>query len=49
VTEYIGEDGVRRLVRLETPRRYNPLEDTGGFFGNVLGRLVLHLSIGEAF
>ena len=49
VTEVTGEDGVPRLVRLDTPRRYDPLEDTRGFFGQVLGRHVLHLSIGEAF
>jgi outer membrane protein assembly factor BamA len=49
ITEVIGDDGVRRLVRLDTPRRYNPLEDATGFLDQVLGRLVVHLSIGEAF
>jgi outer membrane protein assembly factor BamA len=49
ITEIVDDEGVRRLVRLETPRRYDPLEDVRGFFGQVLGRLVLHLSIGEAF
>jgi outer membrane protein insertion porin family len=49
ITEVVGDDGVRRLVRLGTPRRYNPLEDASGFLDQVLGRLVLHLSIGEAF
>lgn len=49
VTESIDEDGIRRIVTLDTPRRYDPLEDTGGFLNEVLGRLVLHLSIGEAF
>jgi outer membrane protein assembly factor BamA len=49
ITETVGEDGLRRLVRLETLRRYDPLEDTSGFFSKVLNRLTLHLSIGEAF
>lgn len=49
VTEYVDSEGRRRLIRLDTPRRYDPLEDTRGFFGQVLGRMVLHLSIGEAF
>jgi outer membrane protein insertion porin family len=49
ITEVVGDDGVRRLVRLDTPRRYNPLEDATGFLDQVLGRLVVHLSIGEAF
>ncbi len=49
VTELVGDDGVRRLVRLDTRRRYDPLEDSGGFLGQVFNRLVLHLSIGEAF
>lgn len=49
VTEYVDAEGLRRLVRLDMPRRYDPLEDTRGFLGQVLGRLVLHLSIGEAF
>jgi outer membrane protein insertion porin family len=49
VTEVVDEDGVRRIVRLETERRWDPLEDTGGFLGQVLGRLRLHVSIGQAF
>lgn len=49
VTERFDEDGVRRLVRLDTRRRYDPLEDTHGFLGKVLGRLRLHVSIGQAF
>jgi outer membrane protein assembly factor BamA len=49
ITEAVGDDGLRRLVRLETLRRYDPLEDTSGFFGRALNRLTLHLSIGEAF
>jgi outer membrane protein insertion porin family len=49
VTEAVGEDGVRRIVRLDTERRWDPLEDTGGFLGQVMGRLRLHVSIGQAF
>jgi outer membrane protein assembly factor BamA len=49
VTELVDENGERRLVRLDTPRRYDPLDDSGGFLRQVLSRLVLHLSIGEAF
>jgi outer membrane protein assembly factor BamA len=49
VTEVVGEDGQPRIVRLETPRRWDPTEDAGGFFGQVLSRLRLHVSIGQAF
>jgi outer membrane protein insertion porin family len=49
VTEFIDEAGVRQLITLETPRRYDPLEDSGGTIRQVLNRLTLHLSIGEAF
>ncbi len=49
VTERLDEDGVLQLVRLDTPRRYDPLEDVDGFFGQLLGRLRLHISIGQAF
>jgi outer membrane protein insertion porin family len=48
VTEIIDEDGVRQLVRLDIPRFYDPVEG-GGFLTQVLGRMRLHLSIGEAF
>jgi outer membrane protein insertion porin family len=48
VTEIRDEDGVARLVALETPRMYDPLEG-GGFLRQVLGRLMIHLSIGEAY
>jgi outer membrane protein insertion porin family len=48
-TEVVDEDGQRHLVRLQTPRHYDPLEDRGGFLRQVLTRLTLHLSIGEAF
>jgi outer membrane protein assembly factor BamA len=49
VTEYRDDQGIRRIVRLETPRHYDPLEGSSGFFDQILGRLVLRLSIGEAF
>jgi outer membrane protein insertion porin family len=49
VTEVEGEDGHPRLVRLETPRRWDPAEDAGGFLGQVMARLRLHVSIGQAF
>ena len=45
-TEVI-ENGERRLVTLSTKRRYDPVE--GGGFREVLNRLQLHLSIGQAF
>ena len=41
-------DGEPRIVRLETDRLYDPIED-GGFFRSLISRLQLHLSIGEAF
>ena len=49
ITEYVDGDGVAQLVQLETPYQYDPLADSGNFLDEVLGRLVLHLSIGEAF
>ncbi|MBW3553561.1 MAG: BamA/TamA family outer membrane protein [Gemmatimonadetes bacterium] len=49
VTEIVDDAGVRRLVRLDSRRRYDPLSESSGFLDQVLGRLVLHLSIGEAF
>jgi outer membrane protein insertion porin family len=50
VTEIQDDSGVRRLVRLETPRAYNPLDArSGGFLSQALARLTLHLSIGEAY
>jgi outer membrane protein assembly factor BamA len=49
ITEIREADGTRRLVRLHTPRVYDPLADTGNFFGRMLARLTLHLSIGEAY
>ncbi len=50
VTEFVDENGERRLVELETRRRYNPVEAAGGgFLNEVFSRLALHLSIGEAY
>jgi outer membrane protein insertion porin family len=50
ITEHVDENGERRLIRLEQPRRWNPVEaDARGFLGRVLAHLTLHLSIGEAY
>jgi outer membrane protein insertion porin family len=49
ITEVLAPNGDRRLVRLDTPRRYDPVGDAGGFFSQALRRLTLHLSIGEAY
>jgi outer membrane protein insertion porin family len=48
-TEITGEDGEPRIVRLDSPRRWDPLEDVDGFVANILARLRLHVSIGQAF
>jgi outer membrane protein assembly factor BamA len=48
LSEFIDEDGERRLVRLDTLRRYDPLSG-GNVLRQVLGRLTLHLAIGEAY
>jgi outer membrane protein assembly factor BamA len=50
VTETTASDETarRELVRLDQPRLFDPLEDSGRV-GRILGRLVLHFSIGEAF
>lgn len=49
VTELRDADGGRRIVRLQTPRRWDPLEDRDALWRQLLGRLTLHLSIGQAF
>jgi hypothetical protein len=50
VTEWVDDDGVRHLVRLEDVLRYDPLAlPDAGPIRQVLNRLRLHLSIGEAF
>jgi outer membrane protein assembly factor BamA len=42
-------DTVRRLVRLNTERRYEPGRSASNWLSATLQRLTLHLSIGEAF
>ncbi|MFW5972671.1 MAG: BamA/OMP85 family outer membrane protein [Bacteroidota bacterium] len=50
LTEIEDEAGLRNLVRLNQRRRYNPVEAAGnGFVQEVLSRIALHLSIGEAY
>ncbi|MBW3627930.1 MAG: BamA/TamA family outer membrane protein [Gemmatimonadetes bacterium] len=49
VVTQVTEDGVNRLVRLKTEKRYDPLEGHSGFLAQVTSRLTLHLSLGEAF
>jgi outer membrane protein insertion porin family len=49
VTEIVDEEGEPQIVRLQIPRRFDPLEGTDGFLAQVLNRVVLHLSIGQAF
>lgn len=48
ITEEIGPDGSRRLVRLATNREFEPGRDAGAI-SKLFQRLTLHLSIGEAF
>jgi outer membrane protein assembly factor BamA len=49
ITEIEAADGGRRIVELGQTKMYNPLEGSSGWFRQVLDRLTLHLSIGEAF
>jgi len=49
ITEIIADDGTRRIVELGQTKIYDPLDDSGGWFRQVIDRLTLHLSIGEAF
>jgi outer membrane protein insertion porin family len=48
VTEIVDDAGVRRIVSLQRPKAYDPLEDSKGI-RKILDRLTLHLSIGQAF
>jgi hypothetical protein len=48
VTQVTGADGEPRIVRLEIPKQYDPLEGSSGL-GKLGRRLALHLSIGQAF
>ncbi|HEX2094364.1 MAG TPA: BamA/TamA family outer membrane protein [Longimicrobiaceae bacterium] len=49
VVTQVTEGGINRLVRLNVKKRYDPLEESGGFLRQLSNRLSLHLSIGEAF
>lgn len=49
ITQVSSTNGSFRLVTLDTPRRYDQAEVTGGAFKQVLSRLTLHLAIGPAF
>jgi outer membrane protein insertion porin family/translocation and assembly module TamA len=49
VITQVGEGSEARLVVLDTRKRYDPLEGSGGFIRAFLSRLQLHLAIGEAF
>jgi outer membrane protein insertion porin family len=49
VTEVIDDNGVRRIVPLQQRKAYDPLEDSKSGLRQVLDRLTLHLSIGQAF
>jgi outer membrane protein insertion porin family/translocation and assembly module TamA len=49
VVTQVTENGVNRLVRLQTKKRYDPLEGNHGVLGQLTSRLTLHLSIGEAY
>lgn len=48
VTQVSTSNGAE-LVTLTTKRRYDPLDAKGGFLGQVLSRLRLHLAIGPPF
>ena len=52
ITQVTAEDGTTRLVRLETFRRYDPTERSGGsgnLWRQIVERLTLHLAVGPAF
>jgi outer membrane protein insertion porin family/translocation and assembly module TamA len=49
VTEVVDTNGVRRIVPLRQRKAYDPLEDSKKGLRQVLDRLTLHLSIGQAF
>lgn len=50
VTEIVDENGQRRIVPLQQEKAYDPLEDASNkWWRQVLDRLTLHLSIGQAF
>lgn len=47
-TQAPDSTGALRIVQLDTPKRFDPLEGHAGL-GRLLARLQLHLAIGEAF
>lgn len=49
ITQVPAPNGQYKLVTLNTPRRYDQAEATGGAFSQFLSRLTLHLAIGPAF
>jgi outer membrane protein insertion porin family/translocation and assembly module TamA len=49
VVTQVTEGGVNRLVLLDVPKHYDPLEGGGGFLRQLTSRLTLHLSVGEAY
>jgi len=49
VVSEIEKNGKRVIIPLETPRQYSPTGSSSGGFHNVLNRLTLHLSIGQAW
>jgi len=48
ITEVVDPDGTHRLVQLNDPVSYNPVEDGSGI-SKLLNHFALHLSIGQAF
>ncbi len=49
VTQLPDSANTYRLVQLNTPKQYDPLEGGGGFLRKITSRLQLHLAIGEAW
>lgn len=49
VTQYEDENGELQIVQLDTPLKYDPLQDSGGFLHQITSRLQLHMAIGEAW
>jgi hypothetical protein len=51
VTQVLDSAGFarQRLVRLETLRRYDPVDTRGGWYRQILNRLVVHLAIGPPY
>ncbi len=49
ITQVTEADSTFRLVTLNTSRRFDQADATGGFLKQVFSRLTLHLAIGSAF